>query len=152
MIVLWLLISSAKPVASLNIGINPTEGTGGYEAPNRLPPDIGKREPVVEKPISDKPFKVSQIKADSDTTSVFTAKIYAKIRKKDETAFDKRYLECQFEVVDAVTTVLQRSTTEDFQQVGAFTIKAKTKKAINEVLGTPYVQDILCSEVSFSQQ
>ncbi|GHT09650.1 hypothetical protein FACS1894170_00530 [Planctomycetales bacterium] len=151
MIVLWLLLPS-RQVVEANLGIDPVNGTAGYEAPNVLPPDIGKKEPMVEKPISEKPFKVKETKADSETTETFTVTIHAKIRKKDERAFDARYLGCQFEIIDAVTTALQGSTSDDRRSVGLTNIKEKVKKAINDVLGTPYIQEILTQDPSLESQ
>ncbi|MDR3183051.1 MAG: hypothetical protein LBT89_09070, partial [Planctomycetaceae bacterium] len=146
MIVLWLLLPSRSKVVDA-IGIDPVNGVGGFEQPNDLPPSIGKREVMIEKPINEsKPFKVKQTKADSESTETFTVTINGKIRKKDERAFDKRYAECLFEINDAVTTVLQGATPDDRQQVGFTSIKEKVKKAINDVLGTPYIQEILTQD------
>jgi hypothetical protein len=151
MIVLWLLLPSRKDIET-NLGVDPANGVAGYDVPNGLPPDIGKKEPMVEKPISEKPFKVKETKADAETTETFSVTIHAKIRKKDERAFDKRYVECQFEIIDAVTTVLQGSTSDDRRSVGLTNIKEKVKKAVNDVLGAPYIQEILAQDPSLEQQ
>ncbi|MDR3232801.1 MAG: hypothetical protein LBT46_03910, partial [Planctomycetaceae bacterium] len=75
--------------------IDPVEGAGGFEAPNALPQTIIQKEPMVEKPIGDKAFKIKEVKTDSETTETFTVTIHGKIRKKDERAFDKLYAERQ---------------------------------------------------------
>jgi hypothetical protein len=72
--------------------------------------------------------------------------------KKDETAYDKRYAVCQYEVQDAVTTVLRASSRHDKQEVALTLIKQKVMKAVNDVLGTPYVREVLCAEPVFDAQ
>ncbi len=50
----------------------------------------------------------------------------------------------KFAIRQAVEEVLQVSTLDDRQQATLSTIKQRIMKAINEVIGEPYIRDVIC--------
>ena len=105
---------------------------------------------MIEKSIKETPFKVrAPGQDDRESSETFSLVLQVKIRKKDDRKFDTRLTECRNEIIDKVTTVLQTATPEQRMENGHTTIKAKAKEAINEVLGIPYVQQVMVTEFNY---
>jgi hypothetical protein len=149
MIVLWLLLPSRKDVEA-NIGLNVLEGVGNFEVPNMVPPEIVKKDPMVEKSLREQPFKIKDVNQETNVTLIVTVAV--KIRKADERQFDKRYPACTSEVLDRITTIFVASTDDERHEVGLTGIKEKIKRGINEVLGMPWVQEVFCTDFSLESQ
>ena len=109
------------------------------------------RVPTVEKQIGDRnTFKVRTHY--DNVTDEFSLIMYVKVRKADELKFDRRYEQATVEIIDHVTAILNVSTTEERKEVRRTAIRERAirervKKAINAVLGTPWVQDVLFTEI-----
>ena len=105
------------------------------------------KEPMVEKPIGERnTFKIRT--SHGDLTDAFSVIIHVAIQRANERSFDRRYGESRIEIIDRITTVLNASTTEERGEPGNTAIKERVKKAINTVLGTPWVQQVFFTEVS----
>jgi hypothetical protein len=149
MIVLWLLLPSRQKVEQ-NIGIVPGEGITGYENPNVVPANIGRREPTVEKPINEgNPLKGKT--ARNDMSESFSAIMHVEIRKKDERNFDRQHLDRTQEIISDITDVLQEASAADWNEVGRTTIREKVKRTINNILDAPLVQRVFLRDVNFEQ-
>jgi hypothetical protein len=135
------------PPGIVNLGLDPVNSVGmGLDDVNTVPPDIGKREALLEKPINEgKPLKIQQIRADG--TETFSLVMHVVVRKKEDKKFDTQYDLRKHTIKDRVEMMMTASTPEDRSEVGLTAIRAKAKKIINEVLEVPYVQDVLISEV-----
>jgi len=104
------------------------------------------REPMVEMPLGERnTFKMRTQRG--DTTEVFALVIHVSVRRADVRNFERRYAQATFEIIDRVTMVLNASTTEERRETGFTVIKENVKMAINEVLGTPWVQRVFFSEI-----
>ena len=113
---------------------------------------VVSKKPVVEKPINEgKPFKVNNIRADQDMTESFTIQIDVRIFKADERKFDKQYKDRTAAIISRITEILRATTTEERLEAESTAIKEKVKRGINEVLGDPWVQQVLCSKVEIDQ-
>jgi len=147
MIVLWVLLPSRKVVRA-NMGLDPRDGVVGIDGVSSVPLDIMPKEQMVEIALQKDPFKIKQ--ARGEETENLTLRMHVVVRKKEERVFNRQYEQYTQRVLDRVENVLTLSTRAELQEVEHTTIKEKSKKAINEVLGTPWVQQILISEYSFS--
>jgi hypothetical protein len=78
--------------------------------------------------------------------------MHAEVRKADERTFNSIYEKRVTAIIDAVTRELQALEPRDFQEAGSTTIRERSKKAINEVLGAPLVQRVLVTERNYSKQ
>jgi len=134
------------PPGKANMGLNPSDNAGmGLDDVALVPPDIGKREELVEKAINEeKAFRVTQ--AMDDQVETFSLVMRVTVRKREEFKFTKRYEACKFTINDRIESMLAASTTEDRREVGSTAIKAKARKIINDELIVPYVQEVLISE------
>jgi hypothetical protein len=113
-----------------------------------VPPNIGKQEVLVEKPINyGKAIKIQHMRGDE--VEKLSVVMCVRVRKQEEKKFDKLYDECKHAINDRISTMLFASSLEDRMEVGMTAIKEKAKKAINEVLGIPIVQEVLVTEVVF---
>ena len=149
MAVLWVLLPP-RNVVQKHIGTNVLNGVEGFDDPNIVPEDIGNKIPMVERQIGEKEFKVKNVHNEANET--FSLTMHVKVRKADAKKFDARYLICMNEIIDRVTGILHASTPQERGEVGLAAIKEKAKRAINAVLGTPWVQEVLCSNPSFESQ
>ncbi|MDR0521277.1 MAG: hypothetical protein LBH00_05435 [Planctomycetaceae bacterium] len=142
MIVLWMLLPSPQKITTEKGYVIGPNGQPAPDIPD--PGTLSKREPMVEKPITDKVFKVSSIQG--ETTVKLTVMVHVQIRKADERKFDRRYADCTNEVADQVTSTLTASSNDERNEVGHVAIKERIKKVINEVLGTPWVQSVFFTD------
>jgi len=152
MIILWLLLPSRTQVQT-RIGVDPLDGRGfseNFDTPGIVPPNMGKGEDLVEKAISEKVFTVKNVRNELNET--FSVDIRVGIRQADEKKFNQRYEKCMYEIRDRVTAILNASSDEDRMEAALTTIKEKIKRAINEVLGSPLVQRVYCTDVGLVTQ
>ena len=145
MIVLWLLLPPRQDLQG-RYGTGPTDIPKDFEDAPSLPTNIGDREKSVERPINEgKPLVIKETQNDALVT--FSLTMSVSIREKDAVKFDKQYGLRKQEIIDRVETVLSKSSTEERHEIGRTTIKEKSKKAINEVLGFNFVQQVFVSGV-----
>ena|GEM_PF-382934 len=108
--------------------------------------NAGTQVPMVEKQIGKGPIIGGTLQDGRDER--WNATIHVAIRKTDEANFDRRYAPIENEIIDRVTTVLAATAGMERREVGHTTIKEKLRRTINEVLGTPWVQEVYLSDVS----
>ena len=121
--------------------------TEGFTVPPAvLPEGEATRAEYVEKELGEK-FRVQNIRPGTDQTiDSFTVTVIAQVLKKDETAYDKLFEKHKFAIRESVENVLRASTLEERTQVSLRTIKQRILKAINDVIGQPYVRGVICTD------
>jgi hypothetical protein len=109
-------------------------------------------ETMVEKPIANKnPFMLKIPTGDEQTTSVSVV-IHVRVRSKEAGKFDAEYAKKTMKIINEVTIVLWAATPEEYREVSLISIKEKVKEAINGVLTSPWVQEVLVTELSYEVQ
>ena len=109
------------------------------------------QESIIEKQIGDgKSFKVKTIR--NEATETFSVTIHVTIQKANAKQFENRYKACEIEITDRVTAILHASSPAERMESGLLTIKEKIKRSINDVLGTPWVLNVLCSNITYEVQ
>ena len=149
MIILWTLLPS-RQVVRANMGINVLDGVVGIDNVSPVAENLIPREAMTELPIRSEPFKVKQLRGED--TENLTLRIHVLVRKKEERAFTRQFEQFRMRILDRVESVLTLSTRAERQEMGHTAIKERSKKAINEELGTPWVQQVLISEYSFTME
>jgi len=145
MIVLFLLLPSKAQTRERGGVWLVTEGSdGSFNGTPQVPPSVGPNEPVVERSINEGPFRIGFTEDGNNIT--LSMVIHVVIRDRDSKRFDTRFEHCQWQIIDKVNTALRASSPADRQEVGHTTIKERLKRAINEVLGTSWVLEVLISE------
>ncbi|MDR3198853.1 MAG: hypothetical protein LBU34_13385 [Planctomycetaceae bacterium] len=143
-ILLFFLFPSPEQIARKIADLQLPKVDPDIPLPDILPDSDELKKPMAEKLLGDK-FKVQSIRQGAEQiTDVFTVTIVVQVLKKDETAYDKLYVEHQYAIRDAVEVVLRASSFEDRNQDRLTAIRRNVKKAINDVLGISYVQGVLC--------
>ena len=144
-VIVVLLIMPAKQESPLS-GVGPRDGTDFGDVPDHRP--IIRKEPMVERPIgTNNSFKI-RTPAGNDLNSSFNLVMHVRIRSADARAFDKGYADNMILVIDRATSVLRAATIEERDEANHTAIKARLKKAINEVLENTWVQEVLFVEVT----
>ena len=144
-VIIMFLLIPAKPVE---------QRTGSSEIdPHNIgnvsgaPQPVIKSEAMVECPIGDKnTFNITNVR--DDGSEVFKVTINVKIRKADAGKFNLQYELCKNEIIDRVTVILNASTTAERKEAEHTAIKERVKRAINEVLGQPWIQTVFFSEIT----
>ena len=145
-VTIMFLLLPAKPVEQ-QPGLDPTRDTGTFDQAEGASKANTKPETMAECPIGDKnTFNVTNVREDG--SEVFKVTINVKVRKADLRRFNPRYEQCQNEVIDRVTVVLNASTTAERADPEHTVIKERVKQAINNVLGQPWVQMVFFAEVT----
>jgi len=103
---------------------------------------------MVEISLQKDPFKVKQLR--DEKTENLSLRMYVVVRKKESSKFTRQYEQSTQRVIDCVSNILYASSRAERQEQGRNAIKERLKKGINDVLGTPLVQEVLISEYSFS--
>ena len=112
-----------------------------------VPSGVSMPERMVKKTIGDKALEVKfPLDKNNITLSMF---VHVQVRDRDVMSFDKRYKECNTEIEDHIVIILSASTVEERMEASLTTIKEKMKRAINEVLGTPWVTGVLVTDFCF---
>jgi len=147
MIVLGMLLPSRKVVRA-NLGLDPVNGVVGFDDISPVAENLMPKEEMIELPVQKEPFRIKQLRGAE--TENLTLRMHVVVRKKEEKVFTRQYEQYNLRVLDRVGSVLTLSSRAERQEMGHTAIKEKSKKAINEVLGTPWVQQVLISEYSFT--
>ena len=108
------------------------------------PPAVRPRDPMVEKPIGSGPIKVRITQNDSNV--LISLVMHVHVRKSEEKRFQTRYDQCVQEIIDRVGIILRGATSAERGEVALSTIRERAKREINEVLKTPWIQQVLISE------
>ena len=147
MIILWMLLPS-RQVVRVNLGLDPLNGVMGIDGVSPMAENLMPKEAMIEIPVQADPFKLKQLRGEE--TESLSLRMHVVVRKKEERAFTRQYEQFKIRVLDRVGSVLNLSTRAERQETGHTSIKEQSKKAINEELGTPWVQRVLVSEYSFT--
>ena len=144
MIVLGLLLSLIAQQPPVRQGIpkgDPYPDTAGD------PENVIMTMPTDTIAIGDKnTFKFTQ---DRDGgTETFSLMMHVVVLKSDASKFNKQYENSTIAVISSASDVIRASTTEERKEATYTAIRARVKKKINEVLGTPWVQRVFFTEVS----
>ena len=128
------------------IGLNSLDSAGrGLDDVDVVPPDIGKKDELVEISIHEgKAFKTTQT-LDGEVET-FSLVMRVTVKKRDEKKFNTRYEACKYTIDDRIESMLATSSSDDRKEAGSTAIKAKAKKIINGELRVSYVQEVLISE------
>jgi len=152
-ILLWLILPAKQSPTRYRGGLDPTTGTRGFEDSAPIPPGIIKPEDVVERSINGgRAFTGKITKKGSDVTESYSLVMHVTVKSKEAKKFDKRYADCQQTIIDRVSGMLRINVAEYYYEAGHTTLKEKAKKEINGVLGTPWVQSVLISGDSYTEQ
>ena len=145
MIVLWSVLPPRTVVQDRG-GLHLPAGEETFGGVRPLPPEIqGPTDLMVERQIGEGPIRVRAQQNDANVT--FALVMHVQIRQREERAFDREYERRMNAVMTAVTTVLQGSTSDEREEIGYTAIREKSKRAINQVLGTPWVQTVFVRDV-----
>ena len=113
------------------------------------PPGIIRLETVAKKLIGDGPLSV--VVVHDEMNEHFSLTMHVHVRAgREERLFERAYERRWQRVIDSVETIMRAATREERMEEGYTTIKEKSKQAINEILGTPWVQNVLISGVSYA--
>ena len=144
-ILVFLMIPAKQP--DPKVGAQVGNGTMNFNDVSSEPAYPIPKEATLEIPIGDKnTFKISTNRGDS--TDSFSMVMTIIIRRTDERAFNRRFPLCTMEVLDRATQILNASTSEERGEAEHTAIKESLRRGINEVLGMPWVQRVLFTEVN----
>ena len=102
---------------------------------------------MVEIPIGDSStFVVTNVR--DDMTETFSLTMYVQVQQRDSRHFERRFEQSKIEVIDRITAILHDSSMDERRESGLIIIKERVKRTINEVLGTPWVQQIFFSDIT----
>ena len=134
-IVLWVLLPSR------NAAQEQTEFDSSPSVAQSL-------EPTVEIPLQKNLFRVKQFRGDE--TENLILRMHVVVKKKESSKFNKQYEQYTQRIIGSVEEILHASSRAERQEPGLNVLREKSKKRINEILGTPLVQQVIISEYSFS--
>lgn len=85
---------------------------------------------------------------DNTKSDAFSAHLYLKIDKSDETVFDATYAAHKNEAREKVTAVLLQATPQERQDPTLDAIKQRIREAVNTLLEAEFVKDVIATDVS----
>ena len=145
MLLLWFVLPSPAQVGR-EIGLNPVDSIGIFEDGDVIPPGVIREEDFDE-------ILISQITVRNVVDGMnerFSLTMNVTVRRGREARLFERAFERRIaRIIDRVETIMRQSTYEERREADLTTIKERSKRAINEVLGTPWVQGVLITEVAF---
>jgi len=102
---------------------------------------------MVERPIGNKnTFVITDVRGDVNET--FSLTMHVVVQQRELRHFERRFEQCEIELIDRVTVVLRASTTEERMEAANIAIRERVKRTINDVLGTPWVLEVLFTEIT----
>jgi len=130
-------------------GIDVVNGTINYGDGSNQPRDVIKSEDMETILIGDNnTFKFSE--TTDDGIESFSLVLHVSVRTADKRKFDTRYEKCSIRVIDRVSSELRASTTDERKEASLAAIRERVKRRINDVLGTPWVQEVFFVQVNHS--
>jgi flagellar basal body-associated protein FliL len=148
-IVLWFMVPPKQPLFA---GIDPVRGVRGFDDASTAPPIIIPVVPEIEIELQKDPFNIRIFRSENEGTDVVTLRVHVTVRKREEGAFTKQFQSYTHRVIQRVEQVLNESSRADLEESGHTAIMERMKREINEVLGTPWVQQILLTEYNHTVQ
>ena len=100
---------------------------------------------MVEKPVNGLPFKI--MFSEGGGYEELSVTIYFAIRKTDERWFDKRYEECEQEIVDHIIQILRESREALRTSSTTAAVQEEVRRTVNEILAGPLVQRVFFTEM-----
>ena len=98
-------------------------------------------ERTVEIPIREgEKFTVSNLRNGENET--FSVSLFVQVRRSEQSRFTRVYDQRTNEITDRIISILGATTTAERQEIGYTAIKEKVRRGINDVLGTPWVQQV----------
>jgi len=150
-IVLALLLPSRETASNnLNDVINrQIEDPTTFKLPS-LPPDPPKPVETITMPFG-KPegekYRIQDVnRNDPSVTSGFSCSVYVKIKKSDETAFNKIYEPKAKEINQLVQTILRESDLTERTEASLSVIRGRIKRRATEELDIPYILEIIIND------
>ena len=130
----------------LTLGLTPVvETRGGNLSPWLFPPP--RPDMMIERQIGTRnTFNIRNVR-DGGTES-FSLILHVSVRQRGARNFERRYGQAEDEIIDRITSVLHASTTAERQEAGHTAIRERLRRAINEVLGTPWVNQVFFTEIT----
>jgi hypothetical protein len=122
------------------------------DSANLVPPEIGKKEKLLEKPIGDKGTFRFRKPAEEDRTASVSLIMTVKVREKEQYKYQYEYDKKTITIIDEITKILWGATSEEYREVNHTAIRERVKLAINNVLPSPWVHEVLLTEVNFEEQ
>ena len=110
----------------------------------------GNPDALLEKAISDRPITVMTIR--DGMVERFSLTMRVTVRAQDAGAFDKEYESFSRQINESIAIIMRDATPEERMEVEFTTIKERAKERINEILGTPWVQEVIITGVTFEVQ
>ena len=96
---------------------------------------------TVERPIGHVPLVVATTR--NDMNEKFSLTMHVVLYQRDARAFERQYERYVQRIIERVEMIMIAATPEERTEVGFATIKEKSQQAINEILGTPLVQQVI---------
>ena len=106
----------------------------------------GNADHLVERPIGHGPLSVATTR--NDMNEKFSLTMHVVVHQREQRAFERQYERHGQRVIERIETIMLAATLEERMEVGYTTIKERSRQAINEILGTPWVQEVLISGVT----
>jgi len=103
--------------------------------------------PVVERQIGHGPLRVRTV--EDDINAEFSLLMHVRVREgRDAARFDREYERRTRQIVEAVEQIMREATRAERQEASLSAIRERAQRAINDILGTPWVQQVIVSEVT----
>jgi flagellar basal body-associated protein FliL len=90
-------------------------------------------------------------KSDPTAYDQVVVTITVRINRKDESKFDRIIITRTEKLRDIVYTVLREANEDEITAPNMLSIKQKILTQLNQELGEPFVKEVLCTDMSFSQ-
>jgi len=101
---------------------------------------------LVEKQIGPGPISVRIPRGDMNET--FTLTMHVTVREREQWRFDAEYERRMHQIIASVENVMRAATSEERTEVGHAGIRERSRRVINDVLGTPFVNDVFLTNVT----
>ena len=78
----------------------------------------------------------------------FSMTMDVRLRERDERAFDRQYERSAQRIIENIEAIMFASTPEERMDPRLETIREKSQQVINEILGTPWVQLVIITNIT----
>ena len=102
---------------------------------------------TIERPIGHGPITVRTVR--DGMNERFSLTMHVVVLAREQRAFERQYARYEQRVIDRVEAIMRAATPEERMDEEFTAIKAKSIQAISDILGTPWVQEVLISDVTF---
>ena len=149
-LVLWLMLPSRAHVEA-DLGLRNGDLPNAFDDPRLVPPNLPTTVRLEEIPIREgRAITVTNLR--NEAHEKFTVVIHVQVRRAEKSRFTRQYELRMNEILDRINAVLQATSAEERSEVGHTTIKNRLQRAINEILDTPWVQQVFLTDVDYTIQ